>query len=361
MPEQPTPPVWAVLPARRGGLFRKYVIIFVALVSGVLLASGLVEAYFVYTENQAAVIRLQRDRAVAIASTIEQSLRETEHLLGWVALSSPTVSQVPEQRRLDFERLLQLAPSIQEVTYFDATGTAQVRVDRDARNEVARRRGRSPSSRGFSEARTRGISFGAVRFRDGAAPVLPIALRRAGTRLGRRRGAAVPRAGLGCRRRYGPERIRTRLPRRCSRDSSSPTPISASSVRGSTSRRRSRFARCGPARSLGGSSSAAPRLSNRSRPRSWSCRSTTRPTPGSTATPVTGSSPTRSSSPRLDRLRGPAPRLAFATFANRSQDGAPVAPGPGAGSCWPACSWCAGCWCRSARCKLALPASGKVT
>ena len=54
------------------------------LVSGALLTSGLVEAYFVYTENQAAVIRLQRERAVAAASTIEQYLRETEHVLGWL-------------------------------------------------------------------------------------------------------------------------------------------------------------------------------------------------------------------------------------------------------------------------------------
>jgi hypothetical protein len=57
MTEQPVPTVQGVLPTRRGRLFRKYVVIFVALVSGALLTSGLVEAYFVYTENQAAVIR----------------------------------------------------------------------------------------------------------------------------------------------------------------------------------------------------------------------------------------------------------------------------------------------------------------
>src|SRR5688572_30662466 len=65
MLEQPSPTVHRVPSVLRGRLFRKYVVIFVALVSGALLTSGLVESYFVYTENQAVVIRLQRERAEA--------------------------------------------------------------------------------------------------------------------------------------------------------------------------------------------------------------------------------------------------------------------------------------------------------
>ena len=86
-------------PTRRGRLFRKYLVIFVVVVSGALLTSGLVEAYFVYQENQAAVIRLQRERAAAAASTIEQFLRETEHLLGWVVLPPPGGAPVLAQRQ----------------------------------------------------------------------------------------------------------------------------------------------------------------------------------------------------------------------------------------------------------------------
>src|SRR5437762_3598225 len=110
MPEQPTPTAKGVPSTLRGRLFRKYVVIFVTLVSGALLTSGLVEAYFVYTENQAAVIRLQRERAEAAASLIRQFLGETEHVLGWVALSPADGVQAPERRRADFERLLELAP-----------------------------------------------------------------------------------------------------------------------------------------------------------------------------------------------------------------------------------------------------------
>src|SRR5687768_10669276 len=123
MPEQPSQPAHRVASTLRGRLFRKYVVIFIALVSGALLTSGLVEAYFVYTENQAVVIRLQRERAEATASSIRQFFSETERVLGWVALSPPDGVQAPERRRADLERVLELAPSIQEVGYVDAGGT----------------------------------------------------------------------------------------------------------------------------------------------------------------------------------------------------------------------------------------------
>ena len=132
MLEQPPSPAHPVPSALRGRLFRKYVVIFIALVSGALLTSGLVEAYFVYTENQAAVIRLQRERAEAAASSILQYLGETERLLGWVALSPPDGVQAVERRRADFERLLELAPAIQDVGYVDAEGDEQVWVTRQA-------------------------------------------------------------------------------------------------------------------------------------------------------------------------------------------------------------------------------------
>jgi signal transduction histidine kinase len=160
---------------RRGRLFRKYVVIFVALVSGALLTSGLVEAYFVYTENQAVVVRLQGERAVAAASTIEQFLRETERLLGLVVLSSSTAAPSVEQRREHFERLLQFAPSLQEIAYLDAGISERLKVSGPGPVRPAYRPDESRASWAV-DARSRGIAFGPVGWRDGAAPVLPIAL-----------------------------------------------------------------------------------------------------------------------------------------------------------------------------------------
>src|SRR5688572_15508554 len=175
--------VLSVPPPRRGRLFRKYVVIFVVLVSGALLTSGVVEAYFVYEENQAAVIRLQRERAVAAASTIEQFLGEAERQLGWVVLSPSIGPPSTEQRRSDYDRLLQLAPSVEHVSYLDAAGVEQVRVSRPASGGPQTRADYSQEA-WVLEARSRGVAFGPVGVRDGAAPVLPIALAERGPSAG---------------------------------------------------------------------------------------------------------------------------------------------------------------------------------
>jgi len=59
-------------PAARGRLFRKYVIVLLVLVGGVLMASSLVELYFSYRETQTAIVRVERAKAVAAAARIAQ-------------------------------------------------------------------------------------------------------------------------------------------------------------------------------------------------------------------------------------------------------------------------------------------------
>ena len=87
---------------RRGHLFRKYVVLFVTLVSGALLASGLLEIYFSYRENQTALVRLQREKATSAAATIEQFIREIERQVGWsIQLPRAAGPISPEQRRDD--------------------------------------------------------------------------------------------------------------------------------------------------------------------------------------------------------------------------------------------------------------------
>src|SRR5690242_9718836 len=88
------------LPTRRS-LFRKYVIYFVALVSTALIVSGLVGLYFTYQESKAARLNLQREKAEAAASRIENYIREIERQLGWVRLP-PVTPMSPEQRLIDY-------------------------------------------------------------------------------------------------------------------------------------------------------------------------------------------------------------------------------------------------------------------
>src|SRR4030095_4391451 len=65
-----------VPPASR--LFRKYVVVLLVLMGGVLLASSLVELYFAYRETQRAIVRVERAKAVAAAGHIEERLKQVE-------------------------------------------------------------------------------------------------------------------------------------------------------------------------------------------------------------------------------------------------------------------------------------------
>ena len=53
---------------RPGGLFLKYAVPLVFLVSGALVVSALVEIYFGYRENKAALSQLQHEKALAEAA-----------------------------------------------------------------------------------------------------------------------------------------------------------------------------------------------------------------------------------------------------------------------------------------------------
>jgi hypothetical protein len=55
----------------RGRLFRKYALLFVVLVSGGLLLSGLTELYFSYQELKTQLVKLQQEKAAGAAVKIE--------------------------------------------------------------------------------------------------------------------------------------------------------------------------------------------------------------------------------------------------------------------------------------------------
>jgi len=93
-------------PAGRGRLFRKYVIVLLVLVGGVLMASSLVELYFSYRETQTAIVRVERAKAVAAAARIAQFLKEIEQQVRETtrtASDDPDASQV-EQQGSNFEK-----------------------------------------------------------------------------------------------------------------------------------------------------------------------------------------------------------------------------------------------------------------
>jgi signal transduction histidine kinase len=165
-------------PARkpRGRLFRKYVVLFVTLVSGALLASGLIEIYFSYQENKAALAAIQREKALGAASRIEQFIKEVERQIGWTAQSALAARGAPlEQRRFDYLRLLRQAPPITEISYLDASGREQLRVSRLAMDVVGSQTDFSRDPK-FLEPKARKVYFGTVYFRKESEPYMTIAM-----------------------------------------------------------------------------------------------------------------------------------------------------------------------------------------
>ena len=161
---------------RRGGLFLKYAVPLVLLVSGALVVSAMVEIYFSYQENKAALSQIQREKALAAAARIEQFVRELEHQLAWIAQTPWGARGVSlDQRRLDSLRLLRHAPAVTEVSHYDPTGHEQLRVSRLAMDVVGSNTDFSQDPK-FKQAVARKTYFSPVYFRKESEPYMTIAL-----------------------------------------------------------------------------------------------------------------------------------------------------------------------------------------
>jgi two-component system, NtrC family, sensor kinase len=161
----------------QGRLFRKYVRAFVGVIGGMLIAWGLIEIYFSYGENKAALVRLQREKAATARVRIEQFLREIEGQIGWASHSAflPQAQSV-EQQRFDFLWLLRQVPSITELSYLDSSGKEQLRVSRLSRDEVGSQKDYSEEPK-FREATVGKTYFGPVYFRKESEPYITMAVK----------------------------------------------------------------------------------------------------------------------------------------------------------------------------------------
>ena len=161
---------------RRGRLFRKYVVFFVALVSGALVVSGGLEIYFSYQENKVALAQLQREKALAAADRIEQYVKEIERQIGWTTHPQVVTGKAAlEQRRVDYFRLLRQVPAVTEVSLLDASGREQLRVSRLAMDMAGSQADFSKDPR-FLEARAGGTYFSPVYFRKESEPYMTVAV-----------------------------------------------------------------------------------------------------------------------------------------------------------------------------------------
>jgi len=160
----------------RGRLFRKYVAVLILLVGGMLLLSSVVNLYFSYRQTKAALVRLQRQQALAAASRIEQFLTGIEQQVR-AAMEVPfaDAAMAREQREIDFLRLLRDVPAVTEIVQLDADGKVQLLVSRLVPNEIDSRRDLSADPR-FTKTRIGSTYFSPVSFRNESEPYLIIAV-----------------------------------------------------------------------------------------------------------------------------------------------------------------------------------------
>src|SRR5260221_1131105 len=164
-------------------LFRKYVALFVAVVSLSLLTNGLFEIWFSYQENKEALTRIQREQAIAAAGKISQYIKDIEGQIGWTT-QLPWTASALEQRRFDALRLLRQVPAITGLAQLDASGKEHLRVSRLAMDAVGVGTDFSKDPK-FTEAVAKKIYYGPVYFRRESEPYMTLAM------AGARRDAGV--------------------------------------------------------------------------------------------------------------------------------------------------------------------------
>ncbi len=160
------------------GLFLKYVVLFVGLVTGVLVINAALDMYFVYQDNRRASIEVQGEKAKAAAEKIESFVKEIERQLGWVT-QAQWASLPDDQRRFDYVRLLRQVLPITELVQLDRTGHERLRVSRLSMDVVGAGTDRSQEP-AFKEAMANGVYFSAVYFRKESEPYLTMAVRHSG-------------------------------------------------------------------------------------------------------------------------------------------------------------------------------------
>jgi two-component system NtrC family sensor kinase len=174
MPE--TLPGKSVVHVPRGGLFRKYVTLFVAVVCAALATKGLLDGWFSFQEQKELLGRIQQEQAKAAALRIGLFVKELQGQLGW-GTQFPWRANSADEWQFDAARLLRQVEAITELKQLDAEGRQQFCSSRYAlcqNSDVPPDFSRDPA---FVDAVARGTYFGPVHFERGSEPFMTVAMR----------------------------------------------------------------------------------------------------------------------------------------------------------------------------------------
>jgi signal transduction histidine kinase/CheY-like chemotaxis protein len=158
----------------RGRLFRKYVGLFAAVLCAALVANGLTEIWFSFREQQAFLVRIQREQAEAAASKIAQFVKGIEGHLGW-AIQLPFNASDLQEWRFDAVRVMRQVPAITELAQIDASGRERIRMSRLATDVIGSQRDFSQDP-AFIGAMANKVYYGPVYFRRESEPYMTLAI-----------------------------------------------------------------------------------------------------------------------------------------------------------------------------------------
>jgi signal transduction histidine kinase/ActR/RegA family two-component response regulator len=158
----------------RGGLFRKYVAMFVAIVVLALAINGVSDIWFSFHEQQNLLFRIQREQARSAADKIGQFLNEITAGLLWetqVSLSDSTI----DEWKFDAVRVMRQVPALADIVQLDATGREQYRMSREAPDVIESHVDHSQEA-AFIQAMANKVYYGPVYFIDESQPYMTIAM-----------------------------------------------------------------------------------------------------------------------------------------------------------------------------------------
>jgi signal transduction histidine kinase/CheY-like chemotaxis protein len=167
----------------RGGLFRKYVTLFVIIVCVALIVNGILGIWLFYHEQKQSLIRLQRQQVELAAVKLSQFIKEIKNQLGWT-IQLPWSADMLDELRYDALRLFRQVPAITELSQLDSAGREQLRLSRTEVDMVHSQKDFSHDPR-FVEALAHKVYYGPVYFRNESEPFMILAM------AGSRRDAGV--------------------------------------------------------------------------------------------------------------------------------------------------------------------------
>jgi hypothetical protein len=157
-------------------LKQKYTILIGGFVIGALFIAGVVQAYFSYRDNRAAVSALTEEKALVAALRIDDYIKSIVEQIAWVTLPLRGMGeQALLQRRFEYRNLLKQVPAVTDIRQVSQDGTEELLVSRTELDVIASGTDYS-SDAAFIAARAGTLHFSPVYFRKGTEPYTSVAV-----------------------------------------------------------------------------------------------------------------------------------------------------------------------------------------